>query len=185
MAAEFLQKKDLSSKKVNELYWKSRSSFTIRAHHLVHYTALTQTESPQEYADYLVFKISKGNYSLSYKKDILGEVQKEIEKYKKDSENTFKTFLSLPDKHPVKIIEGQQDIMCKNCIIGSHCRNYANLYIDRHFMNQFLGLSEEKNLSVKRTLVDFSNVPPQEVRTVKTTAKNVKDIISIPSWLYI
>ena len=57
----------------------------------------------------------------AYARDVIGKTKKEAEAYEHKSTELFHKFLQLPDEHPVRIVVGQKDEICKTCTVGDHC----------------------------------------------------------------
>lgn len=181
----------------------NQDPFVIRGHHLKPYAILIRIKtisiSPEFLAEWSVSKLEMEHElamkhpdsvilkkRIEHDKDILGPSLGQADKVKKHWRKVFENFLNLHEDYPVKIIEGVPDAICKGCAIGEHCRELA-LEKDGSYIDAFLKDVDYINSKLRENIpqpsltyekATFSNAPPQNVRSIRTTSGAVKKVFT-------
>lgn len=176
----------------------------IRSHHLRNVCSLSYL-SPEKLAgimtsaSILSYKEAEANpnkpmaqYDKAYAQDIFGLSLEHIQEYQNRTKRFFELILTLPDDHPVEIVEGVQDMMCNACAIGEHCKRLIHddprgngkttntLEFDKKYTEKFLKALDNLNLP-KPTIIygqaQFSDAEPQQARRIQTTIGTVRQVL--------
>lgn len=177
-----------------------KDTYEIRTHHTFLYQ-MTEIYSPRELAEDLLEGIKKAYASskkekINYANDVVEQNStKQLTQHYEATKKVWEDFLVLPDDHPVDIIVGQEDELCRStCAIRKHC-NLANLKkdfggveniveLEEHYMDLFIQRAAEKNIpeneiTIVPDIANFSDTEPIEVRRLQTTAGTLKSILAI------
>ena len=184
--------------------------FVIRGHHLSLYSEVQNLPPsrlrPNRGIKALVYKIARedlhiGMYDfhplpgeeeigdINYAQDVAGNSPQEVNIFEKRLIKTFKRFKRLPGEHPVVIVEGEKDELCKCCITGKHCASLTEMIADMQNIPKFslaaesLGLEDAVKFS-RQTVVfkDNSSTPLRKLETTAGVVKKVLDVTSQDKW---
>ena len=177
---------------------EDRQPFVIRAHHIFSLLPLSDSSpnTPEEITNRFIErterkrraseKLGKEVSYAWYGNDVLGSTQEETDKYSTFSTEFFREFLQLADDDPVKIVIDQKDKMCQGCAIGQHCRqNVRTLFNqsnDDVTLGNFIKVARlyfgKEDFSVVSETATYSNSKPRRVKSVITTARVVRKVVS-------
>ena len=178
--------------------------FRIRAHHLVQYAELVGTARlsyPEHLASDFVLRMDTQRQKIRmnpeqypeeaawYYTDVLGDVRADKDAVQESFNQEFAKFKTLPADHPIDLLAGQQDGICKGCKTGEHCklrnfqlRPHGMVEHDANFLSIFLHEAvRQKNASdiqVTRATVSFSDAPDETIEGLRTTAGTVKSVLA-------
>lgn len=182
----------VDSSSVSEI--QKDNPFVIRGHHLNRIMDLFHMSAPSA-ANQLVSSLSKSKdpyLSASYVYDVIGRTDEEHEQYEKQVSSVFSEFVNLtrtaPD-HPVKLVVGQKDGICKSCIGGDHCTlandYYGNAQFDMERDTSFLDTFEiiasslGDEVGIQEETVTYGDNREYKVKSLTTTVGSVVDALVV------
>ena len=124
-----------------------------------------------------------------YARDIIGKTRKEANLYEQKMTEILGDFLELPNDHPVKVVIGQKDEICKTCTVGEHClfkdqgkyNAGESVSADGFYVNIFRYVAQKNNLEadlrIEEEIATFIDAEPERVMAIFTSARVVKKVL--------
>ena len=166
---------------------KGNPPFVIRGHHLdLLIDIARQYASPEDLASEL------RNSREDERSMTLPQKKKRTEEqilYVKQEREYAGDFLELPNDHPVKVVIGQKDEICKTCTVGEHClfkdqgkyNAGESVSADGFYVNIFSYVAQKNNLEadlrIEEEIATFIDAEPERVMAIFTSARVVKKVL--------
>lgn len=186
--------------------------FEIRGHHLSHYAELvgqSRLRDPQNLATALIEESHNSRNAVKqypeqfphaeevawYFADTLGETYQDLENVQANFIENFMKFKALANDHPVDLLAGKKDEICRGMCKQEHCglRKFAlrpdgTVEHDTNYLSVFLyeaiRLGVAEDIKVTKQSVTFTNAPDEIVEGLRVSAGTVKYVLqnSFDNW---
>lgn len=110
-----------------------KTPFQLRGHHVRNVGRFRTTAlTPEEDASRIRKVFERGRRTIlgRYAKDLVGNTREEAYQFESGMRTFLTTVKELPEDHPVELIAGKPDGICKSCAVGHHCSKDKNLFED-------------------------------------------------------
>jgi hypothetical protein len=173
----------------------------IRGHHLQHMQRMVQGATPEDMRDALMEKLDADRADIPegvrgvldrrpyyrgtpeyYVYDVAGHTPAEEVVFREQVTRAFGTLAELPDEAPVKIVDGQKDVICRSCIHGKHCSTSPGIDNDGTYIQAFAAVAKKQGIGdevkpIEEEVKYDDKYRSEETTSLETTAAVVRSVL--------